>query len=307
MIKRPTGSPAALLTLLLCLASACAGPADGPDRAAHEASVEQWRAQRLANLTSETGFLTLTGLHQLADGHVTLGGGPDSDIVLQGSVPAEVGTLEVDGGSLRFHPAADSQVTLEGEPVTAPISLTSDDPGPPTLLEIGPVNFHVILRGGVALLRVRNSNHPARSEFTGIDSFPIDASWRFDARFDLYEPTKQIPIANIIGQVSDSPSWGAVVFEREGETHRIDAIADPGDERLFLIFGDVTSGHETYGGGRYLYADAPGADGRVDLDFNRAYNPPCAFNAYATCPLPPPQNRLPIRVEAGEKNFDAGH
>ncbi|MEZ5332417.1 MAG: DUF1684 domain-containing protein [Thermoanaerobaculia bacterium] len=141
-----------------------------------------------------------------------------------------------------------------------------------------------------------------------MEYFPLDPSWHFpQARFEAYDPVKTIPVADIAGLVSDSPVWGAVVFERDGTTYRLDALAEPGDEELFLIFGDRTNGTETYGGGRYLYTDAPDAEGHVDLDFNVSYSPPCIFTPFATCPLPPPQNRLPVRVEAGEKAYAGGH
>ncbi len=272
----------------------------------HAAEVEQWRQRRLASLTSETGWLTLTGLHPLHAGRQTLGSGPEADIELSAKAPASLGTVTVGDDSLRFDAAPDLEVTVDGEPMTS-VELQTDREGPARLFEFGPLNFHVIQRDDLLLLRARDREHPARRQFEGIDSFPIDSAWRFEARFEAYEPIRQIPIANIIGQVSDSPSWGAVVFEHDGQTYRIDGLAEPGDEELFLIFGDETSGKETYGAGRYLYVDAPDAEGRVVLDFNRAYNPPCAFTPFATCPLPPPQNRLKLRIEAGERTYEAGH
>jgi uncharacterized protein (DUF1684 family) len=290
-----------LLTLTACASS----PTRGQSIASgHDAEIEAWRSQRVANLTRDTGWLTLAGLHPLAEGRQTLGSAPESDIVLPASAPPEVGALLVAEGRAALEINTGVAIASEGEPWTGG-PLATDAEEDTTMLEIGPVNFFVIERGEELLLRVRDRAHPARESFAGIDYFPIDEAWRFDATFEAHDPVRQIPIANIIGMVSDSPNWGAVVFEHEGATYKIDALAEPGDEELFLIFADETSGHETYGAGRYLYVDAPDENGRIDLDFNRAYNPPCAFTAFATCPLPPRQNRLALRIEAGEKNYSA--
>jgi uncharacterized protein (DUF1684 family) len=150
-------------------------------------------------------------------------------------------------------------------------------------------------------LRVRDARARTRTGFVGIENFPIDVGWRYDARFEPHPPGKTIEIANVIGQLDAMPNPGAVVFERDGQTFRLEAV-DDGDGTLFLIFADRTNGKQTYGAGRFLYADAP-VEGRTVVDFNRAYNPPCAFNAYSTCPLPPPENRLDLAVTAGEKTY----
>src|SRR3546814_481672 len=141
-----------------------------------------------------------------------------------------------------------------------------------------------------------------RTQFAGLDYWPADPSWKIRGKFVSNPPGKTIPVADIIGSISDEPSPGAVEFERDGKTWRIDAL-DEGDGRLFLVFADRTNGHGSYGAGRFLYADAPDAAGNVVLDFNQAYNPPCAFTSFATCPLPPPDNRLDLAITAGEKKY----
>jgi uncharacterized protein (DUF1684 family) len=269
----------------------------------YERQIEAWRAERVQNLTSETGWLTLAGLHRLDPGDHILGSGPEADIELPAAAPARLGTLHVADGTAELEVDPGVTVTVEGTAVTSPAA-AFDVEGEAPLFEVGAVNFFVIQRGDLLLLRVRDREHADRRRFAGIESFPIDPAYRLAARFEPYEPVKQIPIANIIGVVSDTPCPGAVVFERAGETYRLDALAEPGDEELFLIFGDLTSGHETYGAGRYMYVERPDAEGRIDLDFNKAYNPPCAFTPFATCPLPPVQNRLPLRIEAGEKTYE---
>ncbi len=181
--------------------------------------------------------------------------------------------------------------------------LLSDAQGDATVLRRGSVRFYLIQRGERVGVRVKDSRNPALLAFHGIDSYPVDLKWRFDARFDAYPAGKTIAVPNILGSVEQQKSPGAVVFVMGARELRIDAVTESGTEDLFLIFGDQTNGVETYGGGRFLYAAPPDKNGRVVLDFNKAYNPPCVFTPYATCPLPPKQNRLPIRVEAGEKNY----
>src|SRR5262249_8004586 len=183
------------------------------------------------------------------------------------------------------------------------MTLKTDAEGEPTVLEHGRIRFYVIRRGTRLGVRVKDTGSAALAAFHGIDSYPIDFHWRFDAHFDAYDPPKTIPVPNILGTVDSARSPGAVVVTLGGRDCRIDAVKESGTDELFLIFGDQTNGEETYGGGRFLYAAPPDKNGRVVLDFNKAYNPPCVFTPYATCPLPPAGNRLPVRIEAGEKKY----
>ena len=169
------------------------------------------------------------------------------------------------------------------------------------MLEIGSLSFHVVKRGDRLGMRFKDRENPARAEFKGTDYDPADRRWVVSARFEPYEPPRRVPILNVLGMETEETAPGALAFEVDGREYRLQALKEKGEEQFFIIFADQTSGKETYGAGRYLYADPPGADGRVTLDFNRAYSPPCAFTRYATCPLPPAENRLPLRVEAGEK------
>ncbi len=232
-----------------------------------------------------------------------LGSAPSSDIVLPASAPAKVGTLVLEDGEASLEILPGVVMTSNQEPWTGG-ALASDAAEEMTMLEIGPVNFFVIERGEERLLRVRDRDHPARSSFAGIDYFPIDETWRFDARFEAYDPVRQIPIANIIGIVSDSPNWGAVVFEHGGHTYSIDALAEPGDEELFLIFADETSGHETYGAGRYLYVARARTTTAASTSTSIAPTTPPAPSR----PSPPARCRrgrtgCRCRIEAGEKNY----
>ena len=173
-----------------------------------------------------------------------------------------------------------------------------------TVLQIGSIKFNLIIRDTLYGIRFRDLNSELVKSFKGIERFPIDESWKINARFEPYNPPKEIEVPNVLGQISKEKSPGAVVFERDGKTYRIDAV-DEGGENLFLIIADQTTGEETYGGGRFMYVKKPDSTGTIVLDFNKAYNPPCVFTKYATCPLPPLQNYLKLRIEAGEKAY--GH
>ncbi len=292
------------LALWLAVPTAAQEPASTPPPT-HEEAVLAWRAGRLDRLLREDGWLTLVGLSWLEPGRTMIGADPSSDVVLPGG-PLRAAVLEVVDGRARLEPAAGADLRIGGELAVA-TELASDRDGTPTVVALGTLSFQVLDRDGHLLLRVKDSEAAARREFQGLDYYPVDAAWRLSARFEVHDPPEQLRIADVTGLVQESASWGAVVFEVGGQTLRLDALADPGDEELFLIFGDRTNGAETYGAGRYLYVPAPDAQGRIDLDFNRAYSPPCAFTPYATCPLPPPQNRLPLRVTAGEKTYASGH
>ncbi|HYM36154.1 MAG TPA: DUF1684 domain-containing protein, partial [Steroidobacteraceae bacterium] len=194
-------------------------------------------------------------------------------------------------------------VTNAGKPIRT-IAMQSDANEKPTILKSGTLEFFVIDRVGKLGVRVRDSEHPARRAFKGIERFPVSVDWVMDAKFEPYVPVHHIDIVNILGMTESMVAPGALVFEKDGKTYRLDAILEaPDDKELFIMFADATSARETYGAGRFIYIPLP-SNGRAALDFNRAYNPPCAFNDFATCPLPPKQNRLPLRVTAGEKKYD---
>jgi uncharacterized protein (DUF1684 family) len=276
-----------------------------PATDAYCAEIETWRARRIERLRSDTGWLTVVGLFWLEPGKNAVGSAASNRVVLPGGkAPSYVGALELSGGAATFHAAPGSGVTSEGRPVTN-LTLRSDVTGEPTVLSIGPVSFYTIERGDRLGVRVKDSQSEARRDFHGIESFPIDARWRVEARFEPYRPAKKIPVPNVLGLEEPTDSPGALVFELDGKTYRLDPVLETGETDLFVIFGDRTNGRETYGAGRFLYA-APPVDGKTVLDFNKAYNPPCVFTPYATCPLPPAQNKLPIAIEAGEKRY-GGH
>jgi uncharacterized protein (DUF1684 family) len=273
--------------------------------AAYTDEVEQWKSKRLASLKGEDGWLSLVGLHWLKEGENRVGSNPSSEVLLpEGKAPRVAGSIFLKGGATRIEARPDSGITSEGKPV-ASLDLQPDTSGKPTVLKLGTLTFHVIKRGERLGVRVKDSASPERTNFRGLEYFPVDEHWRVEARFEPHNPPKTIPIMNVLGMEEDTPSPGSLVFDLNGQTYRLDALTEEGEEQFFVIFADQTSGKETYGAGRYLYAGPPDSAGRLLIDFNEAYSPPCAFTKYATCPLPPEQNKLPLRVEAGEKF--AGH
>jgi uncharacterized protein (DUF1684 family) len=299
-------STARVLALVLVLAgcSGCAALTGGDS--AYRAEIETWHAEREAALAAEDGWLSLVGLHPIAPGTQTLGSGPEAALRLIDKAPALLGTLELTAqGELVLEVAPGQSVRVDGEARSGRLALATDATGSPTQLELGSLRLYAIARSGEVFLRVKDRESPARRDFTGVERFPVDSRWRVEARLEA-DSARSIAIPNVLGQVSEEPCPGRLVFTLAGKECSLWPIGAAGEE-LFIIFADATSGAETYGAGRFLSAPAPGADGRVTLDFNRAVNPPCTFSPYATCPLPPAGNRLPIAVRAGEKTWGEGH
>lgn len=289
---------------LFAAEAAVATNAAKPDLAAWQKQLDTWKKERTESLKREDGWLTLVGLYWLKPGENRFGSDPGNPVILpKGKSPAVAGTLVRDGEKVTLNVQPGVPLTADGKPVTESLPLTTDAKSKPTILELGSLSFYAIQRGDRVGVRIKDKDSPERAAFTGVDTFTPDPRWRVVARFEPYTD-KKIAITNILGQVSQETSPGAVVFDWKGKTYRVDALGDP-KEGLSLIFGDTTNGRLTYGAGRFLDTDPP-KNGTVVVDFNTAYNPPCAFTAFATCPLPPAQNKLALAVEAGEKKFAGG-
>lgn len=255
------------------------------------------RATMDAELRTEDGWLTLIGLFWLAPGEQCFGSAPENAIVLPaGKAPAHAGSFVLEGDEVWLQAAPGAPLLLNGEPVERAL-LRPETGGKYDLITLGDLAMFVIKRGERYAIRARDRQHTARASFAGRQWLPADPAYRLRATFTPYDPPRTLPIMTIVGTIEPTLNPGFLTFTLHGQEHRLDVFADPA--QLAIIFRDQTSGDMTYPAGRFLKAPLP-QDGVTELDFNMAYNPPCAFTEFATCPLPPPQNRLPVRIEAGE-------
>jgi uncharacterized protein (DUF1684 family) len=294
---------ASVFVFFLALSSS-AFPATTTD-AAYRAEVEKWRQAREARLKADDGYLSIVGLFWLKEGENHFGSSPLNDFVLpEGSCPPRAGDFVFENGKINVHIDEDVKAELDGKPVREAAMVPDSDDKGPSVLKLDSLTLFVHASGARLAIRVKDKNSPLLKEFAGLRWFPVDESYRVTGKFVSYDKPKEVDIANILGDVDKMSSPGEVVFTLHGQEMRMQAVTD--DKKLWFIFRDLTSGKETYGAARFLYADPP-KDGKVILDFNEAYNPPCAFNPFTTCPLPPPENRLPVRVEAGEMKYVHGH
>jgi uncharacterized protein len=281
------------LAVAACLLATAMPLARARQDSSYLASVERWRAEHEASLRADAGWLTVVGLEWLKPGPNRAGSDASADVKLPAGAPAAIGVFRLDGGQVTFEPAS-AAVLLNGKTASAQTLRPDVDK-----VTTGSLTLFVIRRGNRLGIRIRDRNSEARGKFAGETWYPVRASWRIIARFETYNPPKMIPILNVLGQEEPQPCPGAAVFAIDGKEYRLEPIAQ--GRQLFFIFSDATSGRATYGAGRFLFAALP-QEGQVILDFNKAENPPCAFTSFATCPLPPKQNRLPIAIEAGEQH-----
>jgi hypothetical protein len=287
-----------VLPSLLALSLAATPPSEDVD-----AATRAWEERRLQRLQSEDGWLTLVGLGWLKQGVNTAGSDGKSTVVFPEGAPPNVGTFTRSGANVSFQPAPGVVVTRGGKPFAGgAVQTDQEGRAEPDVFRLGRFRFHLIVRGDRVGVRIKNPESRARREFKGIPTYPPSARWRVVARWEPANPPTEIPVPNVLGEIDRSPSPGTAVFSVDGKEYRLTPVLEEGSPDLFFIFADETNRTETYGAGRFLYAE-PAKDGKVILDFNRAYNPPCAFSAFATCPLPPKQNRLALRVDAGEKRL----
>lgn len=300
-----------VLVVLLAVAGACGqpepeAPVASPDLAAWRQDLDAWIERRESRLREPDGWLTLVGLHWLEPGENRFGSAADNEVVLASpALAGHAGVFTVAQGSVSAVLEPDSGVTVDGE-TPREVAVVTDAGGEPTLFVAGSLTFHVISRERGFAVRVKDSASPVLASFTGIERFPADPTWRIDARFEPYDPPREVQVPNILGEPTTELSPGEVIFDLAGRTYHLRAM-EGSEGSLFLVFGDQTNGHETYGGGRFVYSEVPTEAGTVVVDFNQAYNPPCVFTPYATCPLPPPENRIAARVEAGEKMWGKQH
>jgi uncharacterized protein (DUF1684 family) len=278
-----------------------AGAAD--DAGSLEQYLEQvgdWRERRHQRLQADDGWMTLVGLEWLHEGDNRVGSAASSDARIPGG-PADWGTIRLTGDRLVFQPAPGADVTVDGE-VVERTELTPDSQGQPNVVRSGDLSFYVIYRQSYAL-RIKDRKAPTLLAYEGMPVYDIDPSWRIDGRFERAAPGTTVEVADVLGHTNDSPVYGTFEFEHDGETYRLTGLGTEEAKSIEFMFADRTSGRETYGAGRFVYSEGMPENGRLVVDFNKAYNPPCAFTEYSTCPLPLPENRLDLWVRAGEKKY----
>lgn len=268
-------------------------------------SIEAWRATRVVRLTAPDSWLTLIGRHQLSPGINTVGTAADNSIKLDAGPPYLAAVTLAADHQITLIPAAAARLEVDGVPTEDRTELVFKG-DKPTRVTFGTANFYVMQRGEGLYLRVRDTQAPNLANFAGIDYFPIDPAWRIEAQWVPFDPVKQVNITNMIGVTEPAAVPGKAVFTWQG--HTVELLPMDEGDNLFFVLTDLTAGEETYEASRFLYVPKPKAGDRtVVLDFNRLQNPPCAFTAFATCPLPPKENRMPFRVTAGEKNYHGKH
>jgi uncharacterized protein (DUF1684 family) len=268
----------------------------------YQSEIEAWHQERLDDVKSPQGWLNLVGLYWLEPGINTFGTAPDNKIIFpEETIAANAGYYRVNQLDITFMPR-EAAIAINGQPIVKETTIPFDSLRGATFTS-GSLEWYILRRDTRLGLRLRDLNNPAVKTFKGIERYPVDPAYRIEATFERADSAHTIDIVNVIGQTTAQSSPGTLVFTLHGQEHRLDALEE-GDE-LFIIFGDETSGKDTYGGGRFVYTDKPNAENKVYIDFNKAHNPPCVFTPYATCPLPPAQNILKVSVEAGEKNYHA--
>ncbi|MDP1815533.1 MAG: DUF1684 domain-containing protein [Leadbetterella sp.] len=284
-----------ILFFLALLTFSSSGVAQTPD---YLQEINDWHKQREENLKKENGWLNLAGLFWLNEGRNTIGSDTKNDHLFPGDkCPDFLGEIFLRNGEVEFSVLNGHEVFIEGVKIQKVKIFPSEKP---IILQYGSLKWLVIKRGEKFAIRLRDLKSPFLEEFTHIEHFKIDPKWNFTAKF-VKTDNKKISILDITGQTSQQDSPGKLVFRIGKKEYSLDVLAE-GDQ-FFVIFGDKTNKISTYGGGRYIYTQLPDAAGNVKIDFNKAYNPPCAFTPFATCPLPPKQNLLNVKIDAGEKNY----
>ena len=293
-----------LATLIGAVAGAVTGcqPSAAPPLEWNDAvviEIEKWRAEHEESYTRN--WVTIEGLHFLKPGTQSAGSAPDNDVVVVASLPERLGTFTVESDEVTFEPEPGAPITINGETPAAAMVLRDDGAEEPDVIEANGASV-VVHRSGTRLsLRVRDPNGERARTFQGFDWFPVSPDYRVLGRFIADAAPRTLPVVNTFGDLDTYETEGVVELSLNGELLRLRPFtAEPG--RFFFVFNDASSGNETYEAARFLYSDLR-QDGTTVLDFNEAYNPPCSFNPFTTCPIPLPENRLAIKVLAGEKKY----
>ena len=289
--------------VLAMAAAACGKPAPVETADPYLTEIAKFREAREAVLKTDTGWLTIAGLFFLTKPETTFGSDQTNDIVLPAGAPGRAGTFSMRDGKVSVKAASGVSFVLNGKTITS-ADLKSDGAGTPDRIGLQDLTLWVHQSGDRLAIRLRDKNNHLRREFTGLNWYPVKPNYRVVADYAPYDTPRTMQIPNILGDIDTMVSPGTAAFEMDGQRMQMIAVADPDHPKeLWFIFRDLTTGKETDPAARFLYTPLP-ENGKVALDFNRSQNPPCAYNAFATCPLPPQQNRMPVRVEAGEKIYE---
>jgi uncharacterized protein (DUF1684 family) len=297
------------ITTLLLLSgtffSSCGSTKDRIPREEYLQQVTQWHNDRIAELQEEDSWLSLAGLHQLEDGTNSLGSDSSNTIVFPPDAAPEIGSINVLDSTFIFTVESEVTVTKNGLKVTTDQQLHTDAEGTPTTLKQGRFLWYIIERRGDFYVRIKDTSNPNFESFDGIERFPVSQDWRIKATYHPLDEPRPITIPDVMEEGLQDSIYGELSFTINEKEYTLTPLGNPEtDEEFFIIFGDPTNGASTYSGGRYMYANTPSNDNITYIDFNKAYNPPCVFTHFATCPLPPAQNKLDIKIEAGEKVYD---
>jgi uncharacterized protein (DUF1684 family) len=270
-------------------------------------SVKEWKQKRLESLKSETGWLNLVGLYWLKEGQNPIGSNEANNIVFPENAPEFIGTITLYKGNLSAQINEDVEVFIN-DSLLKEHSINTDFDDNTTMFRSGSFRWYIIKRGDRYGIRLRDLKSPLVEKMNEIPSFPIDSKWRIKARFEKFETPKEIAVPNVLGDTEFEKCYGLLKFKIDSQEFELMPLGDGVKNDFFLIFADETSAEETYGAGRFLSVEKPDKNGKTYIDFNKATNPPCAFTEFATCPLPPKENVLPVKILAGEKiNEYFGH
>ena len=268
--------------------------------------INDWHTKRVERLKSPTGWFSLAGLFWLEQGENSFGADSSNKIIFPPKAAPYLGKIVLEDTVTTFYPSQEKTVFFDGKPADEMV-LAADVTGNPTILKYGSLLWYIIERGERIGIRVKDTASVALQNFDGIERYPVDSGWRVKAELVAHQQPTTIKVPNVLGDISDQPSAGMLLFTVDGKEYQLAPVGDMDEERWSIIFADLTNGEETYGAGRFLTVDHPDENGITYIDFNKAYNPPCAFSPFATCPLPPAMNRLDLAVTAGEKNYGEQH
>jgi uncharacterized protein len=297
-----------LITLLVFISLfACKSNQESFNEEDYIKSVQEWQVKRLERLKSEDGWLNLVGLHWLKEGQNPFGSNEANNIIFPEKAPGFIGTIILFRGNLAISVNEDIEVFVN-DSLIQERDINTDNQDNTTFFRMGSFKWHIIQRGERYGIRLRDLESPLIDLITEIPTFPINSKWKIEAKFKKFDTPKKIAVPNVLGETEYESCYGLLNFNVEGKEYALMPLGDGETGSLFIIFADETSAEETYGAGRFLSVEKPDKNGKTYIDFNKATNPPCAFTNFATCPLPPKENILPIKILAGEKiNEHFGH